>query len=77
MLGMSAFMDWRVASKSAEGIMWFGISGVLGWPFASALVGFFLLEEVIVAFITSEATETVRRFIDGVVRSFVVMVRSF
>jgi alpha-1,2-mannosyltransferase len=75
MLGVTAFMDWRGGLKTAQGIMWFGIGTVLGWPFAAALVLPFIAEEVIVAAVTGEIVDTAIRFLNGTVRSFVVLVR--
>ncbi|KAI9873087.1 MAG: mannosyltransferase [Pleopsidium flavum] len=65
MLGMSAFMDWRGGSKTAQGIMWFAIGGIVGWPFAMVLIAPFLLEELVLATLTREGIEVARRFLDG------------
>ncbi len=74
MLGMSGFMDWRGGSKTAQGIMWFAIGGIVGWPFAMALIAPFLLEELVLATLTREGIEVARRFLDGAVRSLLVLV---
>lgn len=74
MLGMSAFMDWRGGSRTAQGIMWFGIGGIVGWPFAVALVAPFLLEELVLATLTRDGIEVPLRFLDGTVRSLLVLV---
>lgn len=74
MLGMSAFMDWRGGSRTAQGIMWFGIGGIVGWPFAVALIAPFLLEELVLATLTTEGIEVGRRFLDGTVRCLLVLV---
>ncbi|KAK2810090.1 hypothetical protein FQN50_003284 [Emmonsiellopsis sp. PD_5] len=73
MLGAAAFMDWRGGLKTARGIMWFGIGTVLGWPFAGALVLPFLLEEVVIGFISSSPQLTIIRFVDGALRSLVFL----
>ena len=73
MLGMTSFMDWRGGSKTHVGIMWFGIGAIVGWPFSGALIGPFIMEELILASITKDF-EVVRRFIDGVVRCLIVLV---
>jgi alpha-1,2-mannosyltransferase len=44
-LGAAAFMNWKGGLKTSWGIWWFGVGGILGWPFASALCAPFLLEE--------------------------------
>jgi alpha-1,2-mannosyltransferase len=49
MLGMAAFMNWKGGLKTAQGIFWFAIGGILGWPFAIALCIPFLFEEIIFA----------------------------
>ena len=74
MLGMSAFLDWRGGSKTATGIMWFGIGGLIGWPFSTALVLPFLIEEAILAAITQDGMELFRRVINGAIRCTGVMV---
>lgn len=49
MLGAAAFMNWTGGLKTAEGIAWFAAGGIIGWPFAMALAGPFLLEEALLA----------------------------
>ncbi|KAF2426184.1 hypothetical protein EJ08DRAFT_689215 [Tothia fuscella] len=73
MLGTAAFMDWKGGLRTAQGIMWFGIGATLGWPFAAALVFPFLFEEVFVASVTGDGFGTAQRFLDGTVRSFLVL----
>lgn len=72
MLGVTAFVG---GGSTAQGIMWFGIGTVLGWPFAAALVLPFIAEEVLVASVTDDLAGTATRFLDGAVRSVVVLVR--
>jgi alpha-1,2-mannosyltransferase len=74
MLGLASFMDWHGGSKITSGIMWFGIGGIVGWPFASALIAPFILEEIVLAWFTGEYVEITRRFLDGIVRSLIVLV---
>lgn len=74
MLGMSAFMDWHGGLKTAEGIMWFGIGGIVGWPFSIALIGPFLIEDLYLASMTAELSEVMFRYLDGVVRALIVLV---
>ena len=75
MLGLAAFMDWRGGLKTAQGIMWFGIAGIVGWPFASALAIPFVLEETALALISKLGFETaVWRVLDGVTRCLIVLV---
>ena len=73
-LGLAAFMDWHGGSKTATGIMWFGIGALLGWPFAGALIVPFVLEEWLIALIgQSEIFETFRLYLDGFVRCLIVL----
>ena len=74
MLGMSAFLDWQGGSKTNAGIMWFGIGGLIGWPFAAALVFPFILLESIMTYFTEEWIELIRFMLDGTVRCTGVMV---
>ena len=75
MLGMTSFLDGRSGSKTHEGIMWFGIGGIVGWPFATVLIGPFLAEELLLVTITKDYIETGRRFLDGIVRCAIVLVK--
>ena len=75
MLGFSAFMDWQDGIRTAQGIFWFALGSLLGWPFAGALVIPFLAEEIILASITGELYSGFRRVVDGAVRSLIVLVR--
>ena len=75
MLGVTAFIDWRGGMRTAQGIMWFGVSATLGWPFAAALVLPFIVEELFIAAVTGEVGPTLIRFLDGTVRSVVILVR--
>ena len=73
-LGLTAFMDWHGGSRSASGIMWFGIGALLGWPFAGALIVPFVLEEWVIALVgQTEIFETFRRYLDGAVRCLIVL----
>jgi alpha-1,2-mannosyltransferase len=73
-LGLTAFMDWHGGSKTAAGIMWFGIGALLGWPFSGALIVPFVVEDCLIAVIgRSDLFEAVRRYLDGFVRCLVVL----
>ena len=74
MLGMAAFMDWKGGLKSAQGIMWFGIGAIVGWPFSGALIAPFVLEDIVLASMMGEASEIAWRYIDGIVRSLLALV---
>ncbi|KAL4970582.1 Alg9-like mannosyltransferase family-domain-containing protein [Aspergillus stella-maris] len=51
MLGLAAFLDWRGGQKTAQGIIWFGLGAIVGWPFAGALLLPLLFEEIVIGFI--------------------------
>ncbi|TID22070.1 glycosyltransferase family 22 protein [Venturia nashicola] len=70
MLGVTAFVG---GGSTAQGIMWFGVGTVLGWPFAAALIFPFIAEELLVASVTNDIADTATRFVDGTVRSLVVL----
>jgi alpha-1,2-mannosyltransferase len=75
-LGLAAFMDWRTGPKTAVGIMWFGIGAVVGWPFSGILVIFFMLEEIIICIVMGQGFDAFRRFLDGIVRSLIPLVKN-
>jgi alpha-1,2-mannosyltransferase len=76
MLGAAAFMNWRGGLRTALGIFWFAVGGVLGWPFAAALCAPFVLEEVVFIFFTDRATfeDSVVRIGRGVISGILVLV---
>ena len=74
MLGMAAFMNWRGGLKIAEGIMWFGIGALVGWPFSAVLIVPFVLEDLFLASLTGERSEVAFRYLDGIVRCIIVLV---
>lgn len=65
MLGAAAFMNWRGGLRTASGIAWFAVGGIIGWPFAMALCAPFLLEEALLAVTSLGNTE---RFLGAVKR---------
>lgn len=79
MLGMSSFMNWRGGLKTAWGISWFAIGGILGWPFAMALSFPYLVEEVILASLSSKDAfiDTLIRSGRGIVVGLLVLVSSY
>lgn len=76
MLGASAFMNWRGGLKTSQGIFWFAVGGVLGWPFAAALCLPFVLEEAVLVFLGDKTAifEAAIRVFRGVVAGLVVIV---
>ncbi|KAK4663210.1 mannosyltransferase [Podospora pseudopauciseta] len=53
-LGAAAFMNWRGGIKTAMGMFWFAVGGVLGWPFAAALCAPFVAEEIFFAAVSDQ-----------------------
>ncbi len=76
MLGAAAFMNWRGGLKTSQGMFWFAVGGVLGWPFAAALCAPFLAEEAIFAMLsdTERFTEAIIRVSRGVVAALLLIV---
>lgn len=76
MIGAASFMNWRGGLKTAHGIFWFALAGVLGWPFASALCAPFMLEEVLLMLFSSKESliESFVRIGRGVMAGLLVIV---
>ncbi|KUJ16952.1 glycosyltransferase family 22 protein [Mollisia scopiformis] len=79
MLGMSAFMNWKGGLKTSWGIFYFAVGGILGWPFAMALSLPFLIEEVILASLSSKEAfiDTIIRTGRGVIAGLLVLLFEF
>jgi len=79
MLGMAAFMNWRGGLKTAQGIFFFAVGGILGWPFAMALSAPFLFEEIVFACLSSKDAliDVIMRFIRGIVAGLLVLFFEF
>jgi alpha-1,2-mannosyltransferase len=74
MLGLAAFLDRQGKQKTAEGIMWFGVGAILGWPFAGALMIPLLLEECIVSIFSGNIGNVVWDILNGATRCFLILV---
>lgn len=79
MLGAAAFMNWRGGLKTSQGMFWFAMGGVLGWPFAAALCAPFMLEEGLFAVLSDKERfiESLIRVSRGVVAALLVIVCLF
>lgn len=79
MLGMAAFMNWRGGLKTAQGIFWVAVGGILGWPFSIALSAPFLFEELVFASLSSKDAfiDAIMRFIRGFVAGLLVLLLEF
>lgn len=74
MLGLTSFLDWRGGQKIPQGIMWFGLGSIVGWPFAGALMVPLLLEEVIISFIAGSMRKIVFNILNGALRCLSILV---
>lgn len=74
MLGLAAFLDWRGGQKIPQGIMWFGLGAIVGWPFAGALAIPLVLEELAIGFIAGSMRTVVSNILNGILRCLAIMV---
>ncbi|KAH8123573.1 Alg9-like mannosyltransferase family-domain-containing protein [Trichoderma asperelloides] len=79
MLGAASFMNWRGGLKTWQGITWFAVAGILGWPFAAALCVPYVLEELILVVFSDRDSliEALIRFVRGVIASLIVLFFDF
>ncbi|KFY84663.1 hypothetical protein V500_09120 [Pseudogymnoascus sp. VKM F-4518 (FW-2643)] len=79
MLGMAAFINWRGGLRTAQGVFWFAVGGVLGWPFSVALAAPFLVEEGVLALVNGKEALVAasRRLLKGVGSSLLVVLAEF
>lgn len=75
MMGLAAFMDTSSGLKTSQGIMWFGIGAILGWPFAAALILPLFTDELAHLWRTGCVSEVANRVLGGVLRTLVIVVR--
>ncbi|PYH48339.1 uncharacterized protein BP01DRAFT_371313 [Aspergillus saccharolyticus JOP 1030-1] len=74
MLGLTAFLDSRGGRKTAQGIMWFGLGAIVGWPFAGALIIPLLLREVVISFFSASLPRLCRGVLEGAIRCLTILV---
>ena len=74
MLGFAAFLDWSKRLKRAQGIMWFGLGAIVGWPFAGALILPLLGEDVITGLTSGSVLDTFYGILNGAVRCGLILV---
>ncbi|KAL1887519.1 mannosyltransferase [Ceratocystis pirilliformis] len=74
-LGTNSFMNWRGGLHTSQGMFWFAIGAVFGWPFAYALMVPFIAEELILAIISSQAEiyQTFLRLVRGAVSTVLLV----
>lgn len=68
MLGLAAFLDLKGGPKIAQGIMWFALGAIVGWPFAGALILPLLAEEAIISVLSGSIGSFVLAVFDGAIR---------
>ncbi|KAL1870566.1 hypothetical protein VTK73DRAFT_2541 [Phialemonium thermophilum] len=75
MLGAMAFMNWRGGLKTSQGMFWFALGGVIGWPFAAALCAPFLVEEAVFALLSDRERlfEAAIRIVRGVIAAMLLV----
>lgn len=76
MLGMTAFMDRssRGGLKTVEGVFWFAVGGLLGWPFSMAMVAPFIVAHLFVGFSSNGVSRTVTVFVKAALCGLAVLV---
>lgn len=74
MLGLASFMDYKGGPKTAQGIMWFGLGAIVGWPFAGALIVPLLAEEIIVCSLVGALGSLSVKILDGAIRCLAILV---
>lgn len=75
MLGLASFLDWKNGRKIAQGIMWFGLGAIVGWPFAGALLVPLLIEEVVLAIASRSFVSLFWSISDGAMLCLSILVR--
>ncbi|RLL96768.1 hypothetical protein CFD26_102476 [Aspergillus turcosus] len=73
MLGLASFLDWRGGQQTAQGIMWFGLGAIVGWPFAGALIIPLLLEEAAISFIAGSLGSLFLGIFKGIMGCFAIL----
>jgi len=76
MLGLAAFLEFKGGPRTAQGIMWFGLGAIVGWPFAGALIVPLLAEEVTICLISGSLGSLLLKILDGAVRCLSILVSS-
>lgn len=76
MLGAAAFIDQRRGFRTAEGVFWFALGGLLGWPFSMAMCIPHVAEELFMAVLSWGVVPTVSRLVKGGIASLLLLVIS-
>ena len=65
MMGMAALMDAKDGIKTSQGIMWFGIGAIVGWPFSAALIVPLFVDELVYIKLTGNIRGAISRCFRG------------
>jgi alpha-1,2-mannosyltransferase len=76
MLGTAAFIDRRRGFRTAEGVFWFALGGLLGWPFSMAMCIPHVAEELFMAAVSWGAGSALKRLLKGALASLALLVGS-
>lgn len=74
MLGLAAFLDYKNGPKTAQGIMWFALGAIMGWPFAGALILPLIVEEIVICFFAGSLESLFYMIFDGALRCLAIVV---
>ena len=75
MMGVSDFLNCRSGLRTANGITWFGVGAIVGWPFSGALILPLFLDEFL-SIRLSGISDSVFRILNGALQVAVVGVCS-
>lgn len=68
MMGTAAFLEVQKEPNTKQGIKWFGMGAVVGWPFSAALIVPLMLDELFYVRLTGSLKGSLIRIVSGVVK---------
>ena len=74
MMGIAAFLDVRDELNTTQGIMWFGIGAIVGWPFSAALILPLSMDELASIKLTRSIKGCFSRVFRGIVTALPIIV---
>lgn len=79
MLGIATFIEKPTARtlRTVEGVVWFALGGLLGWPFSTLMILPFIVQHLLVRFRINGLIRTFRVFIDAAFAVLGVLVTIF
>ncbi|KAL9103850.1 MAG: hypothetical protein Q9163_001128 [Psora crenata] len=66
MIGMAAFIDVRDRLKTKQGVVWFGVGAIVGWPFSAALILPLFMDELVCIKRTADVKGAFWRVLSGI-----------